>query len=283
MVGPGRPIDTDRFFVICANVGLRRLHGNDRPGVDQSRNGRRLWPRPSKLVTIADMVRAQAMLIDYLGIETLFCVAGGSMGGMQVLQWAASYPDRVFAALPIATSAKHSSQNIAFHEVGRQAIMADPEWRNGRHLAEGVNPFQRAGRRAHGRSHHLSLGFGAAETVRAQIAGSRRAYFFVRRGFSDRVLPAPSRFDIRGAIRPQFLSVHDACNGLFRPRRRLRRIARARFHQFTDTVLRGVLHFGLAVSDQRSGGRWSMRSPTQAARLCPLSKSTQTEATTRFS
>ena len=93
-----------------------------------------------RVVTIADMVRAQAMLIDHLGIDMLFCVAGGSMGGMQVLQWAASYPERVFSALPIATSAKHSSQNIAFHEVGRQAIMADPDWRNGRYLAEGVNP-----------------------------------------------------------------------------------------------------------------------------------------------
>jgi homoserine O-acetyltransferase len=86
------------------------------------------------------MVRAQAMLIDHLGIDTLFCVAGGSMGGMQVLQWAAAYPERVYSALPIATSAKHSSQNIAFHEVGRQAIMADPDWRNGRYLAEGVTP-----------------------------------------------------------------------------------------------------------------------------------------------
>jgi homoserine O-acetyltransferase/O-succinyltransferase len=91
-------------------------------------------------VTIVDMVRAQAMLIDHLGIETLFCVAGGSMGGMQVLQWAASFPDRVFSALPIATAARHSSQNIAFHEVGRQAIMADPDWRNGRYLIEGVSP-----------------------------------------------------------------------------------------------------------------------------------------------
>ena len=86
------------------------------------------------------MVRAQAMLIDHFGIDTLFCVAGGSMGGMQVLQWAASYPERVFAAMPIATAARHSSQNIAFHEVGRQAIMADPEWRGGRYLDEGVRP-----------------------------------------------------------------------------------------------------------------------------------------------
>jgi homoserine O-acetyltransferase len=86
------------------------------------------------------MVRAQAMLLDHLGIDSLFAVAGGSMGGMQVLQWAASYPQRVFAALPIAASTRHSAQNIAFHEVGRQAVMADPEWRGGRYFAEGTNP-----------------------------------------------------------------------------------------------------------------------------------------------
>ena len=72
------------------------------------------------------MVRAQAMLVDHFGIDQLFCVIGGSMGGMQVLEWAASYPERVFSALPIATGARHSAQNIAFHEVGRQAVMADP-------------------------------------------------------------------------------------------------------------------------------------------------------------
>ena len=92
------------------------------------------------VVTIRDMVRAQAMLIDHLGIDQLFCVAGGSMGGMQVLQWTASYSERVFCAMPIATGARHSSQNIAFHEVGRQAIMADPDWRNGRYFEAGVRP-----------------------------------------------------------------------------------------------------------------------------------------------
>ena len=81
------------------------------------------------VVTIRDMVRAQAMLVDHLGIEKLFCVAGGSMGGMQVLQWAALYPERVFCGHADRHRARHSSQNIAFHEVGRQAIMADPDWR----------------------------------------------------------------------------------------------------------------------------------------------------------
>ena len=86
------------------------------------------------------MVRAQKLLIDHLGIDQLFCVIGGSMGGMQVLQWAATYPERVFAAVPIAAAARHSAQNIAFHEVGRQAIMADPDWCGGDYLLQGRNP-----------------------------------------------------------------------------------------------------------------------------------------------
>jgi homoserine O-acetyltransferase len=80
------------------------------------------------------------MLLDRLGIRDLFCVIGGSMGGMQVLQWAAAYPERVFSAIPIATAARHSAQNIAFHEVGRQAIMADPEWKQGAYLSQGTTP-----------------------------------------------------------------------------------------------------------------------------------------------
>ena len=86
------------------------------------------------------MVRAQVMLVDHFGIDKLFCVLGGSMGGMQVLEWASSYPERVFSALPIATGARHSSQNIAFHEVGRQAVMADPNWLGGKYLEQGKRP-----------------------------------------------------------------------------------------------------------------------------------------------
>jgi homoserine O-acetyltransferase/O-succinyltransferase len=98
------------------------------------------WGLSFPVITIGDMVRAQRLLIDHLGIETLFCVIGGSMGGMQVLQWAASFPERVFAAAPIACAARHSAQNIAFHEVGRQAIMADPEWCAGAYLKKGSRP-----------------------------------------------------------------------------------------------------------------------------------------------
>lgn len=138
LVGPGLPLDTRRFFVICANV-VGGCIGTTGPASTNPATGRP-WSVDFPLVTIRDMVRAQAMLLDRLGIDSLFCVIGGSMGGMQVLQWAASYPERVFAAMPIATGARHSAQNIAFHEVGRQAVMADPDWRGGRYLEAGVSP-----------------------------------------------------------------------------------------------------------------------------------------------
>jgi len=138
MVGPGRPIDTNRYYVICSNV-IGGCMGTTGPSSIDPATGKP-YGLSLPVITIGDMVRAQAMLIDYLGIDQLFCVAGGSMGGMQVLQWAAAYPKRVFCALPIAAGPRHSSQNIAFHEVGRQAIMADREWRSGRYLEEGVKP-----------------------------------------------------------------------------------------------------------------------------------------------
>jgi homoserine O-acetyltransferase len=140
MVGPGRPIDTNRYFVISSNV-IGGCMGSTGPASINPATGE-VWGLDLPVVTIRDMVRAQAMLVDHLGIETLFCVAGGSMGGMQVLQWVASYPERVFSALPIATASKHSAQNIAFHEVGRQAIMADPDWCGGRYVELGRQPVK---------------------------------------------------------------------------------------------------------------------------------------------
>ena len=138
MVGPGRPIDTERYFVICPNV-VGACMGTTGPGSTNPATGKP-WGLEFPVITIRDIVRAQAMLLDELEIESLFAVAGGSMGGMQVLQWAASYPSRVFAALPIACSTRHSAQNIAFHEVGRQAVMADPEWCSGQYFTKGTNP-----------------------------------------------------------------------------------------------------------------------------------------------
>jgi homoserine O-acetyltransferase len=137
VVGPGLPIDTERFFIICANV-LGGCMGSTGPR--SRRPGGSLWGTDFPTITIGDMVRAQRLLIDQLGIPGLFAVVGGSMGGMQALEWAATYPDLVFAALPIAAASFHSAQNIAFHEVGRQAIFADPDWENGAYWRAGKVP-----------------------------------------------------------------------------------------------------------------------------------------------
>jgi len=138
MVGPGKPIDPERHFIICANV-LGGCMGSTGPGSIDPATGQHYAMR-FPVITIRDMVRAQAMLLDHLQIATLASVVGGSMGGMQVLEWAATYPDRVRSALVIAAAARHSAQNIAFHEVGRQAIMADPNWRNGNYYADNGVP-----------------------------------------------------------------------------------------------------------------------------------------------
>jgi homoserine O-acetyltransferase len=138
LVGPGGVLDTDRYFLICANV-LGGCMGTTGPKDINPANGEP-WALSFPVITIRDMVRAQKRLIEHLGIDSLFCVIGGSMGAMQVLQWAASYPEAVFAAVPIAGAARHSAQNIAFHEVGRQAIMADPDWCGGEYLSFSRTP-----------------------------------------------------------------------------------------------------------------------------------------------
>ena len=129
MIGPGLAFDTDKYFVIATNV-LGGCRGTTGPGSTDPETGQPYGMR-FPVITIADMVRLQKMLIDYLGIGRLLAVAGGSMGGMQALQWAAAYPEAVLAAIPIATTARHSAQQIAFNEVGRQAITADPDWNEG--------------------------------------------------------------------------------------------------------------------------------------------------------
>ena len=138
LVGPGRPVDTDRFFVICSNI-LGGCLGSTGPASIDPATGKP-YGLHFPVITIGDMVDAQVRLIDRLGIDQLFSVIGGSMGGMQVLEWAASHKERVYSAVPIATAAWHSAQNIAFHEVGRQAVMADPDWRGGRYAEAGVSP-----------------------------------------------------------------------------------------------------------------------------------------------
>ncbi|MGI9479262.1 MAG: homoserine O-acetyltransferase MetX [Hyphomicrobiaceae bacterium] len=138
LVGPGRPIDTNRFFVICPNIIGGCMGSTGPASINPVTDAPYGITFP--VVTVRDMVEAQVRLIDHFGIDQLFAVVGGSMGGMQVLEWAAVYGERVYAAIPIATAAWHTSQNIAFHEVGRQAVTADPDWCGGDYLNQGKVP-----------------------------------------------------------------------------------------------------------------------------------------------
>ncbi|EPR44797.1 Homoserine O-acetyltransferase [Desulfovibrio sp. X2] len=129
MIGPGKPIDTTKYFVICSNVigGCMGSSGpaSPRPGSDE------FWGMDFPVVTIGDMVCAQKLLLDHLGVTRLLSVVGGSVGGMQVLEWSVRFPEMVASAVPLATTTEHSALAIAFNEVARQAIMADPDWQNG--------------------------------------------------------------------------------------------------------------------------------------------------------
>jgi homoserine O-acetyltransferase/O-succinyltransferase len=134
MIGPGKGFDTHKYFVISSNV-LSGCRGTSGPSSIDPETG---CPYAMSFppVTVADMVRLQKMLIDHLGIQRLLAVSGGSMGAMQALQWAVAYPNAVAAAIPIAGTARHSPQQIAFNEVGRQAIMADPDWNEGNYYGK---------------------------------------------------------------------------------------------------------------------------------------------------
>lgn len=136
IIGPGKAIDTERFFVVCSNV-LGGCQGSTGPASVDPRTGRPFF-LDFPLVSIGDMVRAQErMLHQALGVERLHAVVGGSMGGMQALQWGIAFPDRVDRLIPMATTARQSAQAIAFNEVGRLAIMQDPEWKNGGYGPDG--------------------------------------------------------------------------------------------------------------------------------------------------
>ena len=134
MIGPEKALDTDIFFVLCINV-IGGCKGSTGPSSINPET-EEPYALDFPVITIADMVNAQKHLTDHLGINKLLCVIGGSMGGMPVLQWVAAYPDKISSAIPIATTLKHSPQQIAFNEVGRQAIMADPAWNHGNYYGK---------------------------------------------------------------------------------------------------------------------------------------------------
>ena len=140
VVGPDKPIDTNKFFVICPNV-IGGCMGSTGPKEINPENGKE-FATDFPVITIADMVRAQKLLIDYLGIEKIFCVTGGSMGGMLVLEWLSKFPEMVHSAVPIATATNHSAQNIALNELARQSIMADPNWQSGNYYHSDKKPMK---------------------------------------------------------------------------------------------------------------------------------------------
>ena len=137
MVGPGKGIDTDKYFVICSNI-LGSCMGSTGPAAIDAATGK-AYGAGFPMITIGDMVRAQKILVDHLGINRLLAVVGGSIGGMQVLEWCVRYPDRVAGAVALASTCRHSALAIAFNEVARQSIMADPNWRGG-HYYDGPRP-----------------------------------------------------------------------------------------------------------------------------------------------
>jgi len=138
LIGPGKVIDTNIFFVVCSNV-LGGCMGSTGPSSNNPLTKKK-YGLNFPVITISDMVKVQDKLISTLGIKKLFAVIGGSMGGMQTLEWATKFSNKINAAIPIATSYRHSAQNIAFHEIGRQAIMADPGWNKGNYYNKKIGP-----------------------------------------------------------------------------------------------------------------------------------------------
>jgi homoserine O-acetyltransferase/O-succinyltransferase len=200
MAGSGKPIDTDRYCVVCINV-LGSCMGSSGPASDDPATDHP-YAMDFPVITIADMVRAQAILLDHLGIETLTAIVGGSMGGMLALTWAVLYPERVRSAIVIASTARHSAQNIAFHEVGRQAIMADPLWNNGNYYggdipAKGLSVARMAAHITYMSEQGLTEKFG--RNLQARPDGTQGAKTF---GFD-------ADFQIESYLRHQGLSFVD--------------------------------------------------------------------------
>ena len=196
MVGEGKPIDPARHFIICANV-LGSCMGSSGPAsVDAARDEPYAMRFP--VITIADMVRAQALLLDHLGVARLRAVIGGSMGGMQALTWPTLFAERVESVVVIASTARHSAQNIAFHEVGRQAIMADPRWRGGDYYADGDMP-----------SSGLAVARMAAHITYLSEAGLTEKFGRRLQGRDSKTFGFDADFQVESYLRHQGLSFVD--------------------------------------------------------------------------
>ena len=223
-VGPGKAIDTDRWFVVCPNV-LGGCQGSTGPASASPVDGKPFGSR-FPVITIRDMVRAQARLADHLGVGAWHTVIGGSMGGMQVLEWGVMYPDRVRGLVPIAACMQATAQQIAWGSIGRRVIALDPRWRGGDYYdaAPGDGPARRIGDRSDGRSGHVPQ----RQRVHRAIRPSDRPSSRTRRpsrplaAVRGRALPRSPRHEARAPLRCQQLSRHRQGDGPPRPRPRPR-------------------------------------------------------------
>jgi homoserine O-acetyltransferase len=203
LVGEGRPIDPARHFVICANV-LGSCMGSSGPASTAFDGCPYAMAFP--VITVRDMVRAQAMLLDHLGIGTLRAAVGGSMGGMQALSWAATFPGRVRSCVVIASTARHTAQNIAFHEVGRQAIMADPKWRGGSYYAA---PGQVGGQAGDPPAAGLSVARMAAHITYLSEAGLTEKFGRRLQGREAKTFGFDADFQVESYLRHQGIAFVD--------------------------------------------------------------------------
>ena len=213
MVGPGKPLDTDRFFVVGVN-NLGSCFGSTGPLSINPATGaavRRDFP----LVTVEDWVDSQARLADRLGIARWAAVMGGSLGGMQALGWAIRYPERIGHALVIAAAPNLSAENIAFNEVARQAILTDPDFHDGQLLRARREAAPRPARRADDRPHHVPVRRADGGEVRPPAA--RRPEVLVRARVPDRVVPALPGREVRRVLRREHVPAHHQGARLLRP------------------------------------------------------------------
>jgi homoserine O-acetyltransferase/O-succinyltransferase len=186
MIGPGKPIDTDQYFVICSNV-LGGCSGTTGPSELNPATGKP-YGLEFPIITIEDFVTVQKLLLDKLGIEHLLAVIGGSMGGMQVLQWAVSYPDFLDAAICIASTTRLNAQSIAFDAVGRNAILADPHFHGGQYHGH-AQPIRGLSHRPDDRPHHLPVRAVHAGKIRPPASNRRRLQLRIQQRICRRDVP----------------------------------------------------------------------------------------------
>ncbi len=245
-VGPGKAFDTDKYFVICSNT-IGGCQGSTGPASIDPKTGKPYGLR-FPVLTIGDIVRAQQYLIDHLGIDKLMAIAGGSMGGMQVLEWVVRYPDRVLTALPIATTPRHSPMLIAFSEVGRQAIYADPNWNQGAyydgpHPDAGLSVARMVGHITYLSETSMHDKFGRRLQTREQFGYDFETDFAIESYLRYKGSRFTERFDANSYLYiTKAMDYFDLCNGNKTSRRGL-------CQQRQNHLPGGFLYIRLALSD----------------------------------